>query len=173
MDDVGQYSQKNNLINSGLRTRHRSYTSVVVTIEGHSTRRGAEETEVKRGSLEQQVANVLGSQGITFDCGEIEACHTLSSKTKNTPPAKIIRFPNRKKKNALLKQGWTLKGSYVYINEHLTITRLRVCTLKKLKRIQANWTFNCMIITKQNGSTPEEAKVHVIRVISELDRYGA
>ena len=81
---------------------------------------------------------------------------------------------NRKHKTALLKQRRKLKGSDVYINEHLTkyngdIAR-KARFMKKQKKIQNTWTTNCKIFIKLNG-TPEEAKVLVIRNMEELDKY--
>lgn len=49
-----------------------------------------------------------------------KACHTLPSKKKNTPPALIIHFTNRFQKQAVLKRGRKLKGTDMYINDHLT-----------------------------------------------------
>ncbi|KAM9410464.1 uncharacterized protein KZ484_002511 isoform 2-T3 [Pholidichthys leucotaenia] len=54
VDDLEQYSRGNDLIISGLRTRHQSYAGVVASAEENTNRRGTEETEAKRESLEQQ-----------------------------------------------------------------------------------------------------------------------
>lgn len=43
-----------------------------------------------------------------------------STRKKGGNSVLIIRFANRKNKNALLKQGNKLKGTNVYVNEHLT-----------------------------------------------------
>lgn len=74
----------------------------------------------------------------------------------------------------LLKQGRNLKGSNVYINEHLTKRHADIARkarfLKKHGKIQHTWTANCKIFIKLNGS-PEQAKVMVIKNIEELDKY--
>lgn len=86
----------------------------------------------------------------------------------------ILRFVNRKKKIALLKQGRKLKGTNVYLNDHLTKRNAEIARkaryLRKQKKIQNTWVTNCKIFIKLNG-TPEEAKVLVIRSMEELDKY--
>ncbi len=81
---------------------------------------------------------------------------------------------NRKHKNALLRQGKKLKGSNVYLNEHLTKRNTDIARkarfLRKQRKIQSTWTANCKIFIKLNG-TPEEAKVLVIKDVEELDKY--
>lgn len=71
-------------------------------------------------STEKQVVRYMQSKGITMAIQDIETCHPLPRKDKNLKPAIIIRFANRKHKKEVLKQGKKLKGSDVYINEHLT-----------------------------------------------------
>lgn len=85
-----------------------------------------------------------------------------------------IRFTNRKAKTELLRQGRKLRGSDVYLNEHLTKKNADIARqariLKKQNKIQATWTRNCKVWIKLNGS-PEEASIIVVRELSELDRY--
>lgn len=86
----------------------------------------------------------------------------------------ILRFVNRKPKNALLKQGCKLKGTNVYMNDHLTqrnaVIARKARFLRMQNKIQSTWVTNCKIFIKLNG-TPEEAKVLVIRDIKELEKY--
>ncbi|KAI9517872.1 hypothetical protein NQZ68_001041 [Dissostichus eleginoides] len=174
--DLEQYTRMNDLIISGLKTRHRSYARAAAASEDTAAGRGgADAPEVDRESLEQQVLCFLESKGISVDSGDIEACHALRSKNITATPAIIIRFINRKKKYALIRQGRKLKGTNVYINEHLTkknadIAR-RARILKKQNKIQATWSTNCKIFIKLNGSTAEMAKVLIIRDITELDQF--
>ncbi len=118
--DLKQYSQMNDIIISGLQTRHRTYARATVATDDTTVGHGANASEAERESLEQQVVGFLVSKSISIDSGDIEAYHTLPSKNKSAIPAKIICFTNRKKKNELLRQGRKLKGSDVYVNQHLT-----------------------------------------------------
>lgn len=130
--------------------------------------------KVDVSSTEQQVAAFLQSKGIDLNCDNIEACHLLPRRNPTNKPAVIIRFVNRKHKNALLKQGRKLRGSDVFINEHLTKNNAEIARraryLKKQKKIQNTWTANCRIFIKLNG-TPEEAKVLVVSCMEELEKY--
>lgn len=57
-----------------------------------------------------------------------------------------MRLINRKLKTALLKQGRKLKGTNIFINEHLTKCNADIARklrfLKKLGKIQNTWTTN-------------------------------
>ena len=123
---------------------------------------------------EEQVASFLLSKGIKLDCDTVEACHPLPRRGNNDKPAIIMQFYNRKHKSPLLKQGRLLKGSGVFINEHLTKKNADIAMkarfLRNQKKIQSTWTTNCKVFIKLNG-TPEEAKVLVVRDITELDKY--
>lgn len=125
-------------------------------------------------STEQQVAVFLRSKGIDLDCDNIEACHTLPRRNNSDNQAVILRFANRKHKTALMKEGKKLKGTDVYINEHLIKSNADIAKkarfLRKTKKIQNTWTKNCKVYIKLNGP-PEEAKVVAVRKIEELEKY--
>ena len=111
----------------------------------------------------------------SVDSGDIEACHTLRSKNKTIAPAIIIRFTNRKNQQAIIRQGRKLKGTDVYINENLTKKNADIARkariLRKQNKIQATWTSNCKVFIKLNGTTPESAKVLLVRDVTELDKF--
>lgn len=73
----------------------------------------------------------------------IVACHTLPRRNSEAKPAIIVRFVNRKHKTELLRQAKKLKGTGVYLNEHLTkknaVIARRARTERKLNKIQATW----------------------------------
>lgn len=166
--DLEQYTRMNDVIITGLYIKPRSYARAVTA--GSKEEQG----DLDGSSAEQQVAGFLQSKGIDLDCNNIEACHPLPRRNASDKPAIIIRFVNRKHKNALLKQGRKLKGSNVYMNDHLTKSNADIAKkaryLKKLGKIQNTWTANCKIFIKLNG-TPEEAKVLVIKCIQDLEKY--
>ena len=125
--------------------------------------------------MEQQVTTFLQSKGIEVDSNSIETCHPFPPKNKIDKPAIIMCFTNRKHKTALLRQGRKLKGSDVYLNEHLMKRNADIaktaCFFRRQKKIQSTWTANCKIYIKLNGS-PEDAKVLVIRDIQELEKFN-
>ena len=154
VDDLEQYSRMNDLIISGLRTKHRSYARAAAASEDTAAgRQGTDASEDDRESLEQQVLCFLESKGISVDSGDIEACHTLHSKNKTIAPAIIIRFTNRKNQQAIIRQG----------------RKARI--LRKQNKIQATWTSNCKVFIKLNGTTPESAKVLLVIDVTELDKF--
>lgn len=166
VDELEQYSRMNDVVITGIKIRPRSYARAVAV---DSWELSDQETQ----SVEQQVASYLQSRGIEMDLEHIEACHPLPTKNER-PPAVIMRFTNRKKKIALLKQGRKLKGTNVFINEHLTKKNADIARiarqLGKQGKIQQTWVTNCKIFIKLNG-TPEEAKVLVVKRIEDLDKY--
>jgi hypothetical protein len=76
----------------------------------------------------------------------------------------------------LLRQGRRLKGTNVYINEHLTKKNADIArqarVMKKQGKIQATWTSNCKVFVKLNG-IPEQAKVLCIWSIDQLEKLGS
>lgn len=170
VDDLEQYTRMDDVIVSGLNTKHRSYARVTAGAIGHS---GEEDTQGEIHSLEQQVYKFFASKDIDIDSNAISACHALPRKDK-AKPAIVIRFVNRKVKNNLLQQAKKLRGTDVYLNEHLTKKNSDIArqarALKKQKKIQATWTRNCKVWIKTNG-TPEEAKVSIVRELADLDRF--
>ncbi|KAJ8351712.1 hypothetical protein SKAU_G00231880 [Synaphobranchus kaupii] len=152
--DLEQYTRMNDVVITGLQVKPRSYADS-----------GGEPGELDASSTEQQVAVFLQSKGIALDCDNIEACHPLPRRNASDKPVIIMRFVNRKHKIALLKQGKKLKGTDVFINEHLTKSNAEIAKkaryLRKIKKIQSTWSTNCKIFIKLNG-TPEEAKVLMV-----------
>lgn len=98
----------------------------------------------------------------------------LPRKNKTAKPTIIMRFVNRKHKADLLSQAKKLKGTGVYLNEHLTKKNADIARnaryLRNQKKIQATWTRNGQVKIRLNG-TPEEAKIVTIRDMKDLDPY--
>lgn len=167
--DLEQYTRINDVIVTGLATIPRSYARAVTGMNRE------EPDEQDLNTMEKQVTDFLHSKGIKVDRNDIEACHPLPRRNKVDKPAIILRFVNRKHKIALLKQGKKLKGSNVYLNDHLTKRNAEIARkarfLRKERKIQSTWTANCKIYIKLNGTSPEEAKVLVIRHMEDLEEY--
>jgi len=148
--DLEQYTRINDVVITGLRIKPRSYARAVTPDNVGEPR------EQDVSSVEQQVVTFLQSKGIEMGCDHIEACHLLPRRNDSDKPAIIMRLCNRKHKTALLKQGRMLKGSNVYINEHLTKRNADIASkarfLRKAKKIQNTWTTNCKIFIKLNGT---------------------
>ena len=129
----------NDVVITGLRVKPRSYAGAMA-----GPGPAGEPSPGVTDSTEEQLASFLLSKGIRLDCDTVEACHLLPRRSNNEKPAFIMRFSHRKHKSALLKQGRLLKGSDVFINEHLTKKNADIARkarfLRKQKKIQSTWT---------------------------------
>ena len=168
VEDLEQYTRMEDLVISGLETKHYSYARITAgDNEGEDAPRG------EKFLLEQQVITFFNDKDIPLDSKNIAACHTIPQKP-NKKPIIIIKFVNRKHKIEVLKLAKKLKGTGVYVNEHLTKRNAEIARqarlLKKEKRIQDTWTRNCKVFIKLNGA-PEQAKVIAVRDIKDLERY--
>ena len=168
VEDLEQYTRMEDLVISGLETKHYSYARITAgDKEGEDAPRG------EKLLLEQQVITFFNDKDIPLDSKNIAACHTIPQKP-NKKPIIIIKFVNRKHKIEVLKLAKKLKGTGVYVNEHLTKRNAEIARqarlLKKEKRIQDTWTRNCKVFIKLNGA-PEQAKVIAVRDIKDLERY--
>ena len=130
VDELEQYTRIHNIIITGLETKPCSYTQAAMRMTGGDT------SEEDATSVELQVTAFLNSKGIEIDSDNIEACHPLPHRNKTDKPAIIIRFANRKQKTELLKQGRRLKGSDVYMNEHLTKRNAEIARKARFLRKQ-------------------------------------
>lgn len=156
------------LVTTGLETTHRSYARITA---GDSAGEDAPRGELQ--SLEQQVTEFFNKKDIQMDRRNIAACHTLPKRQNNRQNI-IIRFVSRKRKVEVLKQARKLKGTGVYVNEHLTKRNAEIARqariLRKGGQIQDTWTRNCRVMIRLNG-TPEQARVITVRDVTELDQY--
>lgn len=112
VDELEQYYRINDVVIAGIKIKQHSYARAVATDD-------RKPSEQETHSAEQQGASYLQSKGIVLDLGHIKACHPLPMRN-GRPLAVIKRFISRKNKTALLKQGCKLKGTDIYMNDHLT-----------------------------------------------------
>ena len=171
VSDMEQYSRMNNVIITGLVIKPRSYAQAL-----NGPRQQDTGTTDHDETTEAQVATFLYNKNISIDTNNIEACHTLTTKNKTDKPVIIVRFVNRKHNIELLKQAKNLRGSNVYINEHLTQKNAEIARkarfLKKQEKVQSTWTANCKVYIKTNGPS-DRAKVLCIRDIAQLNKFDS
>lgn len=172
VDDLEQYSRMDEVIVNGLETKHRSYARVAASGTGSMEGQDAPAEELQ--TLEQQLGAFLSAKNIAINENDISVCHLLPRKHTGAKPAIVVRFVSRKRKDDLLRQARKLKGSGVYINEHLTKKNADIARqariLRKQSRIQATWTRNGRVLIRLNGS-PEEAKVITVRDMADLEQF--
>lgn len=171
VDDLEQYSRADDLVITGLETRHQSYARAT-GLSGYQQGEDAPSEELE--TLEQQVVRFMKSKIIPLDKQQISACYILPSKDKKNKPKIIVKIASRRHKVEILKEAKKLKGTGVYINEHLTKKNAEIAwtsrTLKKENKIQSTWTRNGKVFIRTNGP-PEQVKVIVVRKMKDLDLY--
>lgn len=170
IDQLEQYTRMEDVIITGLKVKPRSYAKAAAVGRNVSADADTEDVE----SLERQVVTFLMGKDIHLDANNIAASHTLPRKDTKQP-AIILRFANRKHKTDLLRQGRKLKGTNVYLNEHLTKRNTEIArearVLRRNDKIKATWTRNCKIFIQLKGSTPEQARVILVRQLKDLDQF--
>lgn len=171
VDDLEQYSRADDIVITGLETKHRSYARAA---DPAGDQQGEDALPEELHTLEQQVVQFMSSKNIYLESHQISACHTFPRKDKKTKPKILVKFVNRKHKVEVLKQAKKLKGTGVYVSEHLTKKNAELAwngrILRKQNKIQATWTRNGKVFIRLNGP-PEQAKVVVIRHLRDLDQY--
>ena len=166
VDELEQYTRQDDLVISGLKTRHKSYARATVSEQLQDSQNAPyEEME----SLEDHVTRfVEDKMGVRLLSTDVSICHMLPGK-KDIPNI-ALRLTNRKAKNKILKEARQLKGTNVYINEHLTKKKMTIAAtarrLRKEKKILNTWSRNCKIFVKinQNGQL-------TTRVITEMQDF--
>ncbi|KAL7371013.1 hypothetical protein ABVT39_016413 [Epinephelus coioides] len=165
VSDLEQYSRMNDVIITGMTIKPQSYAKALKGVQ-------QQDSDEHDDSAEAQVTSFLHENDISVNRDGTEACHTIPTKNQKVKHVVIVRFANRKNKIDLLKQGSKLKGTNVYINEHLTKANADIAKqarfLRKKGKIQSTWTANCKMFVKLNGN-PEQAKVMCIRSTEQLD----
>ena len=170
IQDMELFTRKEDVIISGLGVKPRTYAAAATKRDGEESLSSQDQE-----SVESQVISFLQSRNIHLDKSNIAACHILPSKDRAIKPRIIMRFVSRKHKTELLMQGKKLKGTAVYVNEHLTSKNAEIARvarqLWKEHKIKATWTRDCKVLIRLNGPSPEAEKVLMIRELKDLDRY--
>lgn len=141
IDALEQQTWSNDVIITGLQTKHRSYARAAAGVnEGEDT--PPEELQ----TLEQQVLLYLSSKHIDLDESNVSSWYAIPNKDRKEKPSIVVQFVSQKHKIALLQQTRKLKGTGVYLNEHLTKKNAEIAKwsriLRKQNKIQATWTRN-------------------------------
>ena len=98
MDSVEQYSRKDNLVITGLKTKHMTWTRVASCNAQHVNElENASDDEMQ--NFEKQVVNFLNTK--------LGTC--IGNKTTSKPDNVIVRFINIKCEIGLLKRAKALK----------------------------------------------------------------
>ena len=152
MNDLEQYSRMDNLIISGFNVQYKSYARSVSTHDVDEHTQTNSETE----TIESKVVLFLKSINIPIDSSNISICHPFKSKyASNMKPSIALKLKSCKAKLKILSNAKKLRGSDVYINEHLT--RQNADLARKAREYKrkgltlSTWTKNCNVIIRTNS----------------------
>ena len=85
----------------------------------------------------------------------------------------ILKLKDRKSKMSLLQQGKKLKGTNIYLNEHLVKGNAKIAKraqeLRKIGKIANTWTKDCKCFIKLNDP---QGKVILIKGLGDLDKFN-
>ena len=175
VDDLEQYTRREDIVISGLKTKHQSYARAVSSQGSAESNENAPNGEQQ--SLESQVIDFLDTMNINVAPEEVSACHTLKPKNSASPPLIVMRFVNRKSKvrvmrNAALNRNG-LRQNRVYLNDHLTSKNASIFRqardLLRKGLILGTWTRNCSVFVKFLDDS--QTKVITVREISQLSQF--
>lgn len=173
IDDLGnristleQQERINDVTVTGIELKPRSYARAVGGVDG------GEEDELDKQAVEDQVIAALGDKGVSLSKYCIESCYAIKKMSMKDKSIVILKLKDRTMKMALLQQGKKLKGTNIYLNDHLTkatgeVAR-RARELRRAGKIFQTWTKDCKVYIKQCGS---QDKVKVIRKLQELESF--
>lgn len=112
LDELEWYTRMDDWVVSGLVGTHHSYAGV------RAGDKEGEDTPSGELHLLEQVITFFNHKDIPLHDNDDAACYTIPQK-QNIPKI-IIRIANRKQTIELLKLTKKLKGTGVYVREHLT-----------------------------------------------------
>ena len=96
VDDLEQYSRRENIIITGLKTRHRTYARASSQVDNDAQNQNAPE---ELQNWEHQVIGFLNNKlELKIKPSDINACHTITNKQRLKPDNIIIRFISQKNK---------------------------------------------------------------------------
>lgn len=154
LEQLEAYNRLDNLVISGLPAV--SYTDAVQT--------GDDGGSVANGMLEQEVIRLFNSLSMEKPIleSDISVAHRLKQHIPNKPAPVIVRFTNRKAKDAVYRARRQLKplpgrdaNTHIYINEDLTKTTAdlfrRARELRRQRKIFSAWTFKGVLYIKRSA----------------------
>lgn len=171
VDDLEQYSRRDDIIISGLIIEKTAAEVVKGDTEGATETEQEQKTVEKerKNKTEEKVLEFLNGKGVQISGHEISACHTIGKRNEDTGSHRVIvRFVSRKCKNNVISQSRNLKGSGVYLNDHLTTKNAGLAKdardLRRGEEIMDTWVRNCKIFVKEKSG-----KVTCVKSKEDLD----
>ena len=168
LDDLEAYSKGENLIIHGLEVT--SYSEAVGGAASKSSSRpgtpssspapGNGPVESHRGTEDAVIALANNILNVPLTRDDVSVAHRLPKRPSDTRPSPIIvRFTNRRARNAVFHARKTLrsKNLMIFVNEHLIKARATLLSearkLVREKKLEGAWTNNGVIFIRLSGAT--------------------
>ena len=165
--ELEQNNWINDVVITGLEVRPRSYARAVEGVDC------GQRDEEDNKSTEEQVVRALNDKTISLQSESIDNCFLLKKNNPNDRQVIILKLKDRKSKISLLQQGRKLKGTNIYLNEHLIKSNSdiakRARELRKLGKIANTWTKDCKCFIKLNDP---QGKVILIKGLDDLHKFN-
>lgn len=168
INDLESYTRRDNLIISGLPLA--SYSEAATAMEA-GTQHSSEHTE----ATEQSVLTLCQQLQVNITPADISVAHRLKKKSSakaKGPPAVIVRFTNRKARDAVYAARFKLKERKdlaIYVNEDLTKNAAEIFaeTRRQVKnqKLHSTWTKSGVVYIKATQSS-HPIGVHSINEIT-------
>jgi len=169
IEQIETYSKQENLIIQGLPSNMAESVSAAQQSSGDDVHVAHESSATTESTFLKFCTDRLG---INVKPMDISICHRLKKADNMQHPPIIVRFTNRKARQAVLDSRRMLRssggGSRVFINEHLTRNANKMhATARKLVRegkLQQVWIHHGRVVVKSL-----DGRTKALSALSELD----
>ena len=166
INELEQYQKKDNLIVAGPNLNLHTYSHV-------AGERAADSAEIERENLPKHEESIMKQNFIKFvedklhvniSESEILAIHKLHKRKDGTEPV-LVRFVRNSTKRSVMAVRRRLKGTRIFINDHLTENNMgidkKARQMRRDGKIHSNWTINGRIFIKETETGPKREKRNV------------
>ena len=173
LNDMEQYSKKNNIIISGNDVKLHTYSHKAKdgSLQDDSQDRTGNDEEQREeigDRVQQKEEAIMKSNFVKFaserlkvkiEGPDIIAIHTLKKRPDGMEPV-LVKFGYNSVKRDIMSARKRLKGTDIYINDQLTKKNAEIekkaRIMRKDKMIHSSWTFNGRIFIKKTESSKKE-----------------
>lgn len=168
VEDLEQYTRREDVIITGIKIDRKFAEVAQTAVDGERQ----EKVRVDwNGEIEKQVLAQLAELEVFVESEEISACHTLGKPDVKGQQKVILRFVSRKSKVRLMNEWEKLRGSGIYVNEHLTKKNADIAKaardLRRAGKIKSTHTRDCKVVIKKN-----DGKTIVVRDLADLSIFS-
>ena len=154
IDELNQYGRRNLLRISGIPESNKNTDELVI-------------------ELAKERLNV------TISPDDLDRTHRLGDlDAKNTNPRAIVaKFVSYAKRREMFQRRSKLKGSGIYLNDHLTPHRAKLLSLSRCYRraglVNSSWSVEGRLLVKENGDPGKDnGRIFELNSVHDLQRFG-